>query len=71
MPEPIQLATQEMRPDAGFHADQARRHVGKSLLELTARYLLAQRDRAGGVHADQVKRVLADIDPDGAHNGFG
>lgn len=24
-----------------------------------------------GVHADQVKRVLADIDPNGAHSGFG
>jgi hypothetical protein len=32
----LQLAAQVMRPNAGFHADQARRHVGKPPFDLTA-----------------------------------
>ena len=53
-----------MRPDAGLHADQTRRHVGEPRLDLTARPLLAQHDRATLVVADDVERVLADVDAD-------
>ena len=38
--------------------------VGQSRLDLTARPLLAQDDRATAIVADDVKRVLADIDAD-------
>ena len=53
-----------MRTDTGLHADQAGRHVGKPRLDLTARPLLAQHDRAALVEADDVERVLADVDAD-------
>ena len=53
-----------MRADAGLHADQARRHVGKPRLDLTTRPLLAQHDRTTLIVADDVERVLADIDTD-------
>jgi hypothetical protein len=38
-----------MRADAGFHADQARRHIGKPRFDLAARPLLPQHDRARGI----------------------
>jgi hypothetical protein len=41
-----------MRANAGFHADQARRHVGKSCLHLAARPLLPQHDRAAWIKAN-------------------
>jgi len=53
-----------MRPNAGFHTDQARWEVGQSRLDLTARPLLPQHDRTTLVMADDVERVLADIDAD-------
>ena len=51
-----------MSADAGLHADQARRHVGKACLYLATRPLLAQHDRATIIVAYDVERVLADID---------
>jgi hypothetical protein len=51
-----------MRADAGFHADQARRHIGKPGFDLAARPLLPQHDRAALIETHEVKRVLADID---------
>src|SRR5262249_30810588 len=53
-----------MRADAGLHADQARRHIGKACLDLAARPLLPQHNRAAIIEADYVERVLADIDAD-------
>jgi hypothetical protein len=50
--------------NAGFHADQARLHVGKSRLDLVARPLLPQYDRTAFILADDVERVLVDIDAD-------
>src|SRR6185436_10001106 len=38
----IEFATEMMRANAGFHADQARRQVSKSVFHLTPRPLLAQ-----------------------------
>ena len=62
MAEPLQFATEMMRADAGLHADQARRQVGKAGLHLAARPLLAQYDRSTFIVAYDVERVLADID---------
>lgn len=64
MSEPAELAREMMRPNAGLHADQARREVSKSRLDLTARPLLAQHNRTALVMADDVERVLADVDAD-------
>jgi hypothetical protein len=51
-----------MRTDAGFHADQARRRVGKAGLDLATRPFLTQHNRATLIVAHDVERVLADID---------
>ena len=67
----IELATEMMRADAGLHADQARRQVGKSGLHLAARPLLAQHDGATLIVADDVERVLADIDADHGDGSLG
>jgi hypothetical protein len=53
-----------MRTDAGLHADQARRHVGKACGYLATRPLLMQHDRAALIVAHDVERVLTDIDAD-------
>ncbi len=47
---------------ARLHADEARRHVGKPSVDLAARQLLAQNDGAHLVEADEVERILADVD---------
>ena len=51
-----------MCADAGFHADQAWRHVGKACFYLAARPLLPQHDSTTLIVADNMERVLADID---------
>src|SRR3954469_5403698 len=51
-----------MRTDAGFHADQARRRVGKAGLDLATRPFLTQHNRATLIVSHDVERVLADID---------
>ena len=53
-----------MRADTSLHADEAGRQVGEPRLDLTARPLLAQDDRTALVVADDVERVLADVDAD-------
>jgi FAD dependent oxidoreductase len=53
-----------MRTDAGFHADQTRWHVGKACFNLATRPLLTQHDRTAAIEADDVERVLANIDTD-------
>src|SRR5579863_2555486 len=60
----IELAAEMMRADAGFHADEARRYVGKARFHLTTRPLLPQHDGTTLIVADNMKRVLADIDTD-------
>jgi hypothetical protein len=60
----LQLATEVMRADAGLHADQARRQVGEPRFHLAARPLLPQHDAAALILANDVERVLADIDAD-------
>jgi len=59
-----QLATEVMSPDTRLHADQARRHIGKPCFHLPPRPLLPQHDCATTLEADDVERVLPDIDTD-------
>jgi len=58
-----------MCSDARLHADEARRHVGEAGFDLAARQLLPQNNRALPVEANEVERVLADVDAD-CCNGF-
>jgi hypothetical protein len=60
----LKLATEVMRTDTGLHPNQARRQVGEPPFHLAARPLLPQFDRATLIVADDVERVLADIDAD-------
>ena len=46
---------QMMCTDAGFHPDQARRHVGEPRFHLAARPLLPQHDCAALIVADDVE----------------
>jgi hypothetical protein len=62
----MQPAAEVMGSDAGLHADQTRRHVGQPSSDLAACPSLAYDDRAALIQADDVKRILADID---AHGG--
>jgi hypothetical protein len=71
MAKAIELAAEMVRANAGFHSDQAWRHIHKSGLNLTTRPFLPQNDRAPLVEANNMKRVLADIDADhGDLTGF-
>ena len=59
-----ELPAQMMRTDTGLHADQARWHVGKACFHLATRPLLSQHNRTAPIKADNMERVLADIDAD-------
>jgi hypothetical protein len=62
----MQPVAEVMGSDAGLHADQARWHVRQPGSDLAARPSLAHDDRSTLIQADDVKRILADID---AHGG--
>jgi len=68
--KPMELAAKMMRTDTGFHADEARRHVGEPRLYLTTRPLLPQHDRPARVEASDVERVLPDINADYGDRGI-
>src|SRR5215510_13860371 len=53
-----------MRPGTSLHADEAPRQIGKPGFNLPARPLLAQHQGSTPILADDVERVLADIDAD-------
>src|SRR5258708_16227941 len=53
-----------MRADAGLHADPTRRQIGESGLHLATRPLLPQHNGTALILANDVERVLADIDAD-------
>jgi hypothetical protein len=53
-----------MRTNTSLHADQARRHVGQTPLDLATRPLLTQHDGASLIETYDVEGVLADIDAD-------
>ena len=58
------LPTDVMGARAGLHADQAARNVGETAFELTTGYFLLQDDYTPLVEANEVERVLAEVDPD-------
>ena len=60
-----------MRPSARLHADQAARNIGKPAFNLPTGYSLPQNDGAPPVEADDVKRVLAEVDPDRGDDSSG
>src|SRR6202035_16187 len=66
-----EFAAQVMCADAGFHADQARRYIGKPRFHLATRPLLPQHDGAARIVAHDVERVLADIDADHGDRAIG
>src|SRR5262249_31905635 len=66
---PLKLPPQVMPPNPRPHADEAGRRIREPSLDLAARKLLAQNDRAIPVETDEVERVLADVDAD-CCNGF-
>jgi hypothetical protein len=51
----LQLTTEMMRPNAGLHADQARRQIGEPGFDLATRPLLPQHDGTAPVLAHDVK----------------
>src|SRR5215813_8687283 len=59
-----------MGADAGLHADEAGREVGKPGFELAAGELLAQNDGAALVEADEVEGILADVDAEDGDGVF-
>src|SRR5439155_2207605 len=59
----LQLPADVMGTRTGLHADQAARNIGQTAFELTTGYLLLQDDCTPLVEADEVERVLADVDP--------
>jgi hypothetical protein len=54
----LELATEVMCTDTGFHADQARRHIGQPCFDLTSRPLLPQDRGAISIQADDVNEFL-------------
>ena len=55
MTKRLKLPAEVVRTDTSFHADQARRHVGKSCVHLATRPLLSQHDRAALIEANHVE----------------
>ena len=64
MAKRLELAAEVMRTNTGLHADQAGRHIDKACFDLTTRPLLTKHNGTAPIQADDVKRVLADIDAD-------
>jgi hypothetical protein len=64
VPQRLEAAAEMMRPDTGLHADEAWRHGGEAGFHLAARPFLPQHDGAAPIQADDVERVLPDIDAD-------
>jgi hypothetical protein len=62
----LEPAAEMMRANTSLHADQARWQIGKSGFHLAARPLLAQHNGTTLIVANDVERVLADIDADDA-----
>jgi hypothetical protein len=68
MAERPHLATEMMPANAGLHPDQARRQIGEPGFRLATRPLLPQHQGSAPILANDVERVLPDIDAD--HGDF-
>jgi hypothetical protein len=62
--ERFELVAEMLSPRAGLDANQAARHIRQPTLDLAARELEPEDDRAALIEADQVEDGLADIDAD-------
>jgi hypothetical protein len=58
-----------MCADAGLHADRARRQIGQPGLHLPTRPPLPHHDATALILANNMERVLADIDTDYGDRG--
>jgi len=68
-PDQLHVAAERQRraaemvgSDASFHADQANRHVGQTLLDVSVGALLAQDNGPTSIKAKEVEAVPADVD---------
>jgi hypothetical protein len=68
MAERLKLSAQMVRANAGLHADQTRRQVGKPHNHLATGQFAAQNDVLGAIEPDEVEVVLANIDADRRHS---
>src|SRR4029453_8712888 len=71
MSERVEASAEMMSPDTGLHPHQAWRHIGKSRFHLPARPLLTQHNRTLRILADDMKRVLTNINADYGDRGPG
>ena len=65
MAECFKLAADMMSPRAGLQTDEAARNSRQPTLDLAARELDPEDDRAALIEADEVEDVLANIEADG------
>src|SRR5262245_50394910 len=71
MSKRVETAAEMMSTDTGLHPHQAWRHIGKSGFHLPARPLLAQYNRTLPIMADDMERVLSNINADYGNRGPG
>jgi hypothetical protein len=64
-----QAAADVVGARAGLHADEAARDICQPSLDLTARELQLQNNRAARIEADQVEGVLTEVDADSGDRG--
>ncbi len=68
MAQRLKLPARMVRADAGLHTDQAGRQVGEPRNHLATGQLALENDVAIAIEADDVERILADIDTDRRHS---
>jgi hypothetical protein len=64
MTKRLKPATEVMGPDAGLYPDQTGWHIGEAHFNLATRPPLPQHNGAALIQANDVKRILPDIDAD-------
>src|SRR5262249_16605566 len=71
MTERLEAAAQMVGTDAGLHPHEAWRHIGKPCFHLPARPLLSQHNRTLSIVADDMERVLTNINANHGNRGPG
>jgi hypothetical protein len=71
MSERPQHPANEMRAEAGFHTDHARRQFLERVGERQSLDFATERDLPIGIKADDMKNILSDIDADRCQDGSG
>ena len=67
MSQRAQYPADEVRAQAGFHANDARRQLLEDISETQAPDLPSESDRSVGAEANEVKHILADVDAEFAY----